>query len=189
MVNWNDIQMKKIYLLFVLLILFSSSSIAQRTDSTNENQIRVYDYVGIAAGHESLISLLLPKFGFMAMKPLGRNIQGNVTPKFALYAAADVTLFAIVLPFVSGSIYPGVKCGPFTFDTAFSFMNGLAVDDRLDVPHYQSINPKIGIRSEHVWFKFGPSFETRNHGGDGLSDWVEIGKNVYNFDLNFVFEF
>jgi hypothetical protein len=54
-------------------------------------------------------------------------------------------------------------------------------------PHYQSINPKIGIRSEHVWFKFGPSFETRNNGGDGLENWIRIGKNVYNFDLNFVF--
>jgi hypothetical protein len=182
--------MKIFRLVFLLLLVLTSwSASAQRTDSTNVHQIRAYDYVGIAVGHESLVSLIFPKFGFMVMKPLGRNIQGNVTPKFALYAAADVTLFAIIVPFVSGSVYPGVKCGPFTFDTAFSFMNGLVDGDNADPPHYQSINPKIGIRSEHVWFKFGPSFETRNHGGDGLSDWVEIGKNVYNFDLNFVFEF
>lgn len=179
--------MKKIYLHFVLLILLSTSSIAQIIDSTNVHQIRTYGYVGIAAGHESLVSLFFPKFGLMGLKPLGRNVFIDETPKYAIYAAADVTLFAVVIPFISGSVYSGVKCGSFTFDTAFSFMNGVAVDDRLDVPHYQSINPKIGIRSEHVWFKFGPSFETRNNGGDGLENWIRIGKNVYNFDLNFVF--
>jgi hypothetical protein len=179
--------MKRNYIILLFFFMMSVTSSAQRTDSSNVHQIRMYGYFGIAAGHESLVSLFFPKIGVMALKPLGRNIQANVTPKYGLYAASDVTLFAVVLPFISGSVYGGVKCGAFTFDTAFSFMNGLAVDERLNVPHYQSINPKIGIRSEHVWFKFGPSFETRNHGGDGLSDWIEIGKNVYNFDLNFVF--
>ena len=179
--------MKRNYIILLLFILMSATSLAQRSDSSNVNQMRMYGYVGIAAGHESLMSLFFPKFGVMTLKPLGRNVLINETPKFAIYAAADVTLFAVVLPFISGSVYSGVKCAAFTFDTAFSFMNGLAVDERLNVPHYQSINPKIGIRSEHVWFKFGPSFETRNHGGDGLANWIRIGKNVYNFDLNFVF--
>jgi hypothetical protein len=153
------------------------------------NQIRACGYVGIGAGHESLVSLFFPKFGVMALKPLGRNVPINATPKYAIYAAADVTLFVNVFPCISGSFYSGVKCGPLTFDTAFSFLNGFETGAYYNPPHYQCINPKIGIRSEHVWFKFGPSFETRNRGGDGAADWIMIGKNVYNFDLNFVFEF
>lgn len=165
----------------------SVTSSAQRTDSTRVNQIQTYGYVGIAVGHESMVSLFFPKIGLMALKPFGRNIQANATPMFALYAAADVTMFAVVVPFISGSVYTGVKCGAFTFDTAFSFMNGLESGGTANPPHYQSINPKIGIRSERVWLKFGPSFETRNHGGDGLRDWIEIGNYLYNFDLNFIF--
>ena len=181
--------MKKIYLVILLLMLANTDLLAQRTDSTEVNDIRLYSYVGIAAGHESLVSLFFPKLGMMAFIPFGPNVKANATSKYGIYAAADVTMFAFVVPFISGSAYAGVKAGPWTLDAAFSFMNGLASGDNVNPPHYQSINPKIGIRSERVWFKFGPSFETRNHGGDGLSDWIRIGNNLYNFDLNFVVEF
>jgi hypothetical protein len=52
-----------IILLFIFTSLFAS---AQRTDSTGVRQIRLYSYVGIAVGHESMVSLFLPKLGMMA---------------------------------------------------------------------------------------------------------------------------
>ncbi|MSQ79850.1 MAG: hypothetical protein EXR21_09300 [Flavobacteriaceae bacterium] len=153
------------------------------------SRVKPVFYVGVAVGKETFVSILMPKFGVLGYKDIGRigYIKSGDMSKYAFYGAADITLFGLFQPVLTITGYVGFKIGSITIDNSLAFLNVFPDGKWLKDKHQFTYNPKIGLKVGSIWVKVGPSFMLEPKYGL-LDDWMKLGNNYYNFDLNFILE-